>query len=133
MTALLARHPHTLALLFAEGLEVGGIRCHPVIVHILLIRRAADGSVATYAKGAHRALLDKFHLDLLALQLRLTEASAKQVGWDATVLLTDLHIQALGLAMHHTGLAPGQAGQCEQAQQQKNTHRPIPQKICRRL
>ncbi|MNE85067.1 hypothetical protein D3C80_1820240 [compost metagenome] len=55
-------------------------------------------------------MLDEGDLDLLPLQLRLAEAAAKQVRRDAAILLADLDVQALGLAVDHAGLAPGQPG-----------------------
>src|SRR3990167_4787754 len=107
----LARHPHPLALPFAERLEVGGVAGHAVVVNVLLIGGAADPGVATDAVGAERALLDEGDLDLLPLQLRLAEAAAKQVRRDAAILLADLDVQAFGLTVDHAGLTPGQPGQ----------------------
>src|SRR5690606_27234822 len=119
-------HPHALVLLLAECLEVDGVAGDPVVVDVLLVRRAADLGPAAHAVAADRALLDEVHRDLLALQLRLAEAAAEQVGGNAAVLLADFDVEAVGLAVDNAGFAPGQTRSEAECQDSQTAHRTPP-------
>src|SRR5690606_14535672 len=77
-------------------------------------------------------LLDEFHLDFLALELRLAEAALEHLAGQAAVLLAELDVDPVAAAVHHAGFAPG-AGRGSHAEQQcqsKSTHVLVPGDFC---
>lgn len=96
--------PHPVARLLTGRLEKARIAVDTVIMDILAIRHIRHLRVTANAKSATRTSLDEIDRHLLPFQLRLAEAAAKQLGRNTSILLAELHLQALALAMDNTGL-----------------------------
>src|SRR5690606_21047477 len=114
--------PCALILRLAGRLRIQRVAGQAGVADVLRVQGAAGARILANAIGTLRALLDELPLDRLPLQLWLAEAVAKQRGGNVAILLADLHVQALGLAMHHAGFGQGQARQ-QGKQQQPCTHR----------
>ncbi|MNP54007.1 hypothetical protein D3C76_1485310 [compost metagenome] len=89
---------------------------------VLPVGRVRHLGVVADTEGALRAAFGEVHLDFLALQLRLAETFAEQLGRNAAVLLADLHVDVLALAVHYADFAVGEQRQGGKQEKGRKAH-----------